>query len=396
MEEGWSSVGEKYACSKCFDDYAIREFIEDTAVSRQCDYCGRRSKKPIAAEMDEILSFVSDGIRREYEPPEEHVPHDSSDGGWQLFEPTDSYDLLIDLGLGRGPESVFYDLEAAFSHRQWVQKNPFSLSSGEALQFTWESFCEQIKHHTRFVFYRTKSQTVSMEELGHAEPYEILETIGELVTKFNLITTLNAGSRIMRARQHKRTERFKAAAELGPPPPKCSSQSRMSPAGIPMFYGADSRQTAFAETFDPTAKAKRAVTFGAFRTTRTLLLLDLTMLPPVPSLFDEGRHVDRMPLIFLHGFRDDIVKPVIRDGSEQYEYVPTQVVAEYFRHVFEPKESKKLDGIKFESSRYEDGVCYSLFCTADDCTDPPTQSDETLYLNGIRHCRINFKTRTFK
>ena len=163
-----------------------------------------------------------------------------------------------------------------------------------------------------------------------------------------------------------------------------------------MFYGADSQKTAFAETFDPNSKSKRAITFGAFRTLRALRLLDLTALPSIPSVFDEGRYPDRMSLIFLHEFTRDTTKSVARSGSEHYEYVPTQVVAEYFRHVFEFKDGNKIDGIKFQSSRYKNGICYSLFCAADDCTDLSVHDEKTLYLTGTRRYRINFKKRTFR
>jgi hypothetical protein len=396
MEERWSSVGEKYVCGQCFDDYAIRGFIEDSAASRRCDYCLKKSRQPIAAEMDEVLSFIAQGIHREYEPPEENVPYDSSEGGWQVFEPEDGYDLVRDLELGITSDSLLVDVTQAFIDTQWVQKDPFGLTESDALRFTWESFCEQIKHHTRFVFYRTTSNKDEMEELGHAEPYEILETIGKLVLKFDMISTLKSDTRILRARQHMRNERFITSTDLGAPPRDRASQSRMSPAGISMFYGADTVRTAFVETLDETARKKAFVTFGTFKTTRSLRLLDLTSLPNIPSLFDEGRAHDRMPLIFLHGFTDDTVKPVTRDGREHYEYVPTQVVAEYFRHVFQTESGEKIDGIKFNSSRAGGTVCYSLFCTADDCGDPPDERDKTLCLTHVRRCRLNFRTKSFR
>ena len=103
-----------------------------------------------------------------------------------------------------------------------------------------------------------------------------------------------------------------------------------------------------------------------------------------------------MPLIFLHGFRHDMANPVVKNGAEHYEYVPTQVVAEYFRHVFRIDEKKSIDGIKFESTRHPGGICYSLFLTTEDCTDTRGKKGKSLFLQSIRRSRINFKTRTFK
>ena len=163
-----------------------------------------------------------------------------------------------------------------------------------------------------------------------------------------------------------------------------------------MFYGADNEKTAFVETFEPSAKKEKAMSFATFRSTRPLRLLDLARIPSIPSLFDETRYDDRMSLIFLHGFKRDAVKPVVRDGSEHYEYVPTQIVAEFFRHVFALRGGNRLDGIRFQSSRPGGTICYSLFLGADDCCDPPAPFDKILWLESNRTCRINFKTGSFK
>jgi hypothetical protein len=381
MDEGWASVGEKWVCPQCFEDYAIRRFIRENADSAFCTYCGRQFQKPFAAEMDEVLAFIAAGLSREFEDAEHCIPWESAEGGWQL-PVDDAFDLFDELALSES-QAVCDDLIRAFSDRQFAQKDPFSLRESDALRHTWEYFCEQIKHKTRFVFYRTKSDPVSMEELRHTEPFDILDTLGKLARHFRAFSTLKAGSAIVRARQHESGKAYTTAAELGPPPKENASQSRMSPAGIPMFYGAEHPATALLETFDKGAKKnKSAVTLATFRNTRPLRLLDLTAFPSVPSLFDRRRYADRMALIFLHAFREDAEQPVTRNGSEHDEYVPTQVVAEYFRHVFRIRGAKRLDGIKFRSTKA--GVCYSLFLTAEDCCDAPPQSDKPLYLDSFR------------
>ncbi len=90
----------------------------------------------------------------------------------------------------------------------------------------------------------------------------------------------------------------------------------MSPAGIPMFYGADTVQTAFDEISENDA-AKNRVTFGTFRTLRPLRILNLTNLPNPPTLFsDADLYSSRMPLIFMRRFVEDTMKPIERDGRE--------------------------------------------------------------------------------
>jgi len=49
-ELGYSSVGEKFVCPECFEDYAIREFVVAHASSEECSYCGKSATEPIAAE----------------------------------------------------------------------------------------------------------------------------------------------------------------------------------------------------------------------------------------------------------------------------------------------------------------------------------------------------------
>jgi len=84
---------------------------------------------------------------------------------------------------------------------------------------------------------------------------------------------------------------------------------------------------------------------GTFRPLRALNLLNLADLPPIPSVFDTERHGMIHSLRFLHAFAADISQPIARDGREHIEYVPTQIVTEYFRRVFRLIDGSSLDGI---------------------------------------------------
>jgi hypothetical protein len=209
-----------------------------------------------------------------------------------------------------------------------------------------------------------------------------------------LVKELPKGTRVIRARQHLSSENYTNAKDLGVPPREKAGQSRMSAAGIPMFYGAKDENTAFVETFDSSAVASDSVTFGTFQTTRLLRVLDLTSIPEIPSIFDEVRYDERPPLIFLHHFQRDISKPIMRDGRVHYEYVPTQIVAEYFRHVYRDRR-KHVDGIMFNSSQPGGGICYSIFATAEACTDGPKKAKHMLLLRSHRTARIDFSTQSF-
>lgn len=72
MEEarGFYSPPQKYVCSDCFGDYAIKDFIGEESTSRFCDYCGKRSRRTlIAAPLDSVIEFIMEGIRSEWGDP---------------------------------------------------------------------------------------------------------------------------------------------------------------------------------------------------------------------------------------------------------------------------------------------------------------------------------------
>jgi hypothetical protein len=146
----------------------------------------------------------------------------------------------------------------------------------------------------------------------------------------------------------------------------------MSPAGIPMFYGASNVATAIAET----ARVGHDVaSIGRFEPVRELWVVDLAQVPEIPSLFDEQRRGMRASLRFLHGFVRDLTRPVSRNGAEHIDYVPTQIVTEYLRYLFRFDENESVDGLVFTSSRDSSGECFVLFAEREHCieadADPP-------------------------
>lgn len=403
MEEGWSSVGTD-VCPDCFTDYAIKAFINANLTANECDYCGRKADTPIAADTDEVLSFLSNGLWREYDIPENCLPYDSSEGGWQLVTPSDSHDVFADLDVcSEDSGELFDDLAGAFSDRSFVQRDPMVLSEADGLKYSWSSFCDHTKHQTRFVFFKVRaprrpknhSWHPDDEWGGYSPPYQILLNLGAMVKKHGLIRVLPGGTSIVRARQHSAGDTYSTAKDLGAPPKEKASQSRMSPAGIAMFYGGADENTAFLETFDSAATTKGVVTFGTFATTRKLNVLDLTQLPQIPSIFDENNYGARAALIFLHHFKRDISQPIARDGREHYEYVPTQIVAEYFRRVFKHG-GRPVGGLAFNSSRAGADVCYCIFGDATNCTDGPNvERGHMLVLTGHRTAAIDFTSASF-
>ena len=99
------------------------------------------------------------------------------------------------------------------------------------------------------------------------------------------------------------------------------------------------------------------------------MVVDLTQLPPLPSIFDTARRRERDELLFLRAFIDDLRQPVARDGREHIDYVPTQVVTEYFRRVVRHA-GRGFCGLLFRSTQDPRSTCCVIFASHAECLPP--------------------------
>ena len=79
-------------------------------------------------------------------------------------------------------------------------------------------------------------------------------------------------------------------------------------------------------------------------------VIDLTLLPTVPSLFDVANKEAREQALFIRAFVEAISVPVTKDGGEHIDYVPTQVICEYLAQIFEPAPGARLGGLIYPSA----------------------------------------------
>lgn len=375
LDRGWFSLGDKYVCDECFNDYALEAFVREHACSTECDYCRRTSKRsPIAADIDEVVEFIDKGILADWSHPDnEGVAYDSQEGGYQATV-LDAWDLFTDeLGGYFNNDKLLRNIIDAYvaGGAIFCRRNVYGVSRLDALRYGWKEFCQVVKHESRFVFLIDDEHWGDYRSHDEIPPSEFLFRLGELITEAKLVKELEPSSRFYRIRVHAPNERpRKVAKDLGPPPrSRAIYPNRMSPAGIPMFYGALERQTALMETYDPGKDEDKAITTGSFFTARRFPVCDFTSLPPIPSLFDIGKRDIRHSLKFLHSFVADLSAPVRKDGSEQIEYVPTQVVTEYLRRVYTHPEHGPVRGILYRSAQRSGGTCCVLFFDSEDCTE---------------------------
>jgi hypothetical protein len=369
-ELGFSAPPGLAVCDECVDDYALEAIIREEASEPKCSFCGRREPEPIAADTDVVLTHMAQCVKQEWTAPENVLFYDSEDDQWVgsvlTFE-----DVLAAEGDWPFANDAFEQFVIdAFGDSAWTRVDPGGFTEGEALRFGWNHFKDMVKHEVRFLFVLLDDQE---EEEDPGWPVRLggamLRELGELINRFGLVTDLpEEETRLHRIRVHGRDEHPTTARALGTPPPQFARQSRMSPAGIPMFYGATDTDTARAETL---TEGVEAATEATFVTTRAARIVDLDRLPDVPSFFDASAdaRTTRPSLGFLAGFRHDVSAPIERDDRIHIEYVPTQIVSEYLRHVFRDQDGHAVDGLAWESAQRQRGRNVVLFVSNQHCLE---------------------------
>ena len=58
---------------------------------------------------------------------------------------------------------------------------------------------------------------------------------------------------------------------------------------------------------------------------------------------------------------DELSKEIYEDGREHVEYVPTQILTEYFKYIFYQLTNNQIEGIVYKSSKSEKGKCVVFF-----------------------------------
>lgn len=318
-------------CAKCVTDEYLAQWIVDYATATACSFCGRKSKQAIAADFDEFVGVVLCGIEFDWNHPDsEGIAYVTAEGGY-LADITDSSDVFHRYDISDN-EKVIRALISSIDTKGWVERDYYAGGKSERMASAWEWFKHVTKHQTRYLFLKSDEKDYEL-----VPPSQMLDAIASIINtelaEYDFIKTVTPDIDLIRIRIA--PQAHDSAAQIGTPPTECATQSnRMSPAGVPMFYGAFDIETAQAETLNPPQDAGQIMSIGTFRALRSLRLLDLASLPAMPSVYDTDRHYLIHPMRFLGDFAEDIAKPIARDGREHIEYVPTQIVTEYLRRVF--------------------------------------------------------------
>ena len=352
---------EEYVCSSCFADSGLIGFIEANAAALSCSFCESVGETAIAAPIEEVSEHFLECIFREYDLAVNQLGWVGSEGGYMGLH-WDGFDLateVLELEFPQGNEwALLQALFGEYFDQDWCAENAYGLDDLERPRYSWEYFRKVVMHERRYFFMDNQGDPDDPEVLS---PAEILQTIFEYARDVGLFHEFPVGSRIVRARKEGDGDTYDTPVQLGPPPyEEAKRANRMSPAGIPMFYGCDDEETSLLEV----AEGPGYYALGEFETVRPAVLLDLTNIPDVPALFEPVRdfqEVDpRRALRFLRHIAREISRGVKNDDRVHIKYVPTQVVTEFVRARV-TWQGARVDGIRYTSSVNEGHASYVLF-----------------------------------
>lgn len=369
---GTSAKAEGQVCVDCVEDHALVEWISRSEQTGRCSYCRETGTVRLVAE---LVQFVREGLESEWGSLEEEPE------GNFLSQAVDTQALLvlIDETVTK-VAALEADLVRALPHRTWHRRNPWQVELAER-ETAWDHFQEELHHERRFFLHLSEKDERTQHRIGYAH---LMAQVNEGVTSCNILRRLTRGARIHRVRLSNSGAEFRRASELGPPKFEDDVQpDRASQQGRPMMHGAFDPKGALKNTFE--ARFEHVVaSLATFRTTRELVLLDLTKLPDTPSLFDAKHRGERPYLEFLRHYAEDMAKPIRRDKVEHVDYVATQVVTDYLRNHLVDCNGLPIDGIVHPNERTPDSPTVVLFVRNRDCSDKPRKG-VTLFLEKVSH-----------
>jgi len=329
-----------------------------------CSFCGKRLTTIALDQAADIFDrvFEQNFVRTDDQMTGmEYTMSRESDYEWERSG-EDIVELLQEIGqiepeVAEGVRQLLEDKHFDFDETTMGEESDFAPESHyaqkrvESDQFhsEWRSFEESLKTKSRY-FSKRASLTL----------LTLFNRIHHSTTAGNRSVILSAGPgtgipSLFRARvfqDHAKLVRAleRPDLEIGPPASAFAAAGRMNARGISTFYGATDREVAIAEV-RPFVGSQ--VVTARFDLLRPMSLLDLEALSEVTasgSLFDDNHRYHMAKANFLQSLSQRMTAPVMPD-AEIFEYLPTQVIAEYLASQVTPA----LDGILYPSAQAKNG-----------------------------------------
>lgn len=346
---------EPRVCYECIGNAYLKQYIKKHGSVDTCSYCKR---KRTSLQMSSFLPVIMDGIAFSYCRAVDELPCDE---GQYVGRQYTNYQLIFEElydEIAANDEQILDDIVNAMEDETWCDIAPFMDKEEDDAYHTWTSFCKMIREQVRYVFFKAVSDDTNREN-----PTIILDMIDRYCQKVNLIRRIDKNIKLFRCRNHDTPTWLTSEKDFAPPPIECASSGRMNAAGISLLYLTLDVQTALCETDRPD---RDYASVASYRLKDPMYVLDLSKISTmdIPSIFDIDNRQKRPAILFLKKFADSISTP--RSNNDiGIDYVPTQIVTEFFRYV-KPKDRHRYDGIMYNSTQNPGGKCLALFLTREE------------------------------
>ena len=364
LEEKPYCPTDKVVCNECVKDKILKRAFKGKWEKRICDYCNFEAK---CIPVNDLIENILEGIFFEYDYAANGLAWDE---GEYVGDFLDTYDLLHKLsGDIDVKDNLFEDIIEIIKPDSWCRKCFYGAEENEEQLTLWGLFSKMVRTRIRYVFLDYPKEKLDYYEKRYKKPSIILNYITNKAKSIGLFSYIEENTKIYRGRVHKAREKLNGAKDLGSPPNKKAKDNRMSAKGISIFYGADGIETTIREIYDDNFPC---VTVAPFINLRKLVVLDLTKIDNVefPSLFDKYKRENREAILFFRKLKKILTKPI--KNMKSIEYIPIQIIAEYFRYICK-YEGNNIDGIIYNSSKKSDGKCYALFFDYEQCLEYSNQ-----------------------
>lgn len=350
----------KRLCHHCVGEEYLRNQIRRKGQKAKCSYCGKNLRS-YAVEL--IADIIETAFEQHYRRTSDQP--DSMELSF-LSDPECTYEwerhgekvvwaiadaAVVSEEVAQDIQVILEDRYEDFDSAQIGEETEFSSDSyykeiapsDGAWQEGWIFFERSLKTEFRFFSRKTAQYLAS-----------IFNGIDKLSTSDGKPLLVNAGpqseiTELFRARVFQSDENLMEALcrpdqLLGPPPSMLAVPGRMNALGISVFYGANKPSVAIDEVRPPVGSQVAVTRFEIVRPLRLLDLTTFNSIKEMGSIFDPGWSERLKRAIFLRSLSLRMTKPVM-PNDESFEYLPTQVIADFLSTENEPT----VDGILFPS-----------------------------------------------
>ena len=358
-------------CEDCLEDDALKEYVRTSGEYTICFTCNGDNVPCVG--VDDLFDHMVRCICLEWEDPLDIIGRERE---WNKFVTRYDSEELLDSVDGPFANKELSDQFAARYQNQWCKRNPLRFSTHEAMLYSWSLFCDIVRADSDMT---GDFQDIFEDEEELIVPDLMLDELGKTLgaVEEQIVKTIASGH-LCRARCHLPEESPAHAAELGSPPACKATNSRMSPAGVSMFYAAETEHTAIAEV---NCNCDEAITTGRWRSCRPITYIDLLATHHIPSIFDRNRREERIRLLFLSSFAINIAEPLV-DDDDLTQYIPTQMVTEYIQNQYLTSNGKYIDAIRYRSSIDDGGICWVVFADQSGCVDECLDDESVMVLDS--------------